>query len=538
MNKPVKIHDCTEVGNAERLVHHFGEEFRFVPAWGEFLTWSSKHWNRDVEGVEMQRLSKDAIKRIKDEARWGIAADSAKAKAHKKSLLAWAKKSASRSTIDSTVKLTKSEPGVVLDHNELDRNNWLLNCSNGTVDLKTGKLRAHRPNDLLTKMSKVRYDPKARCPRWEAFLEQVLPDKGVRDYLQRFIGYCLTGEVSERQFLLLYGTGKNGKSVFLKVLRLIFGPYAGTMEPGLLLARDAEAHPTGVAALFGLRLAIASEVKQGRAFDEEAVKRMTGNDELSARRMREDWWSFWPTHKMIMALNDLPRVRDVTPSFWDRTSVIPFNVRIADDKDDKNLAQKLCQTEGSGIFGWCVRGCLKWQREGLGRSTEVASAVAEYRDQEDTVGRFFEECLSFGRGTTTVEIADKDGHVRREQAKFEVTNADLSRTVKDWCEKYTGGYSFSDRTIGSRLKALGAAHAVNLGPNHVRGWSGVRVRFPRERVALQVVAERREKTSSKAGAGPKTAPETTLRALPRAPPKASPKGPRSLGNLLKDSQEK
>ena len=484
---PIKLFERTEVGNAQRLAHHYGEKFRFVPSWGEFLTWNGKHWGRDVEGVEMQGLSKAVVRTIKDEARWGCPGDDKKSKERKRGLTTWAIQSNTRSRIESTVKLVKSEPGIVLDHQELDRSNWLFNCASGTIDLKAGKIKDHRPADLLTKMSRARFDPKAKCPRWQKFLEQVLPSKEIRDYLQRFIGYCLTGEVSERQFLLLYGTGKNGKSVVLKVLRLVFGPYAGTMEPGLLLSRDAEAHPTGVAALFGLRLAIASEVKQGRAFDEEAVKRMTGNDELSARRMREDWWSFWPTHKMIMALNDLPRVRDVTPSFWDRTSVIPFNVRITDDQEDQNLATKLVQAEGSGILGWCVEGCMRWQAEGLRRPKEIADVVGEYREREDLVGRFIEERLNFGSEETTVKLVKKDGVVEQRRVRFEVSNEALASEIKSWCEKYTGGYSFSDRTIGSRLQALHAERAKNLGADKVRGWKGVRIRMASEQVALSVV---------------------------------------------------
>ena len=487
MTGPIKIFDRTDMGNAQRLAHHHGEKFRFVPSWGEFLTWNGKHWSRDVEGVEMQGLSKATVRGIKDEARWGCTGDDKKSKDRKKGLLSWATQSSTRSRIESAIKLVKSESGVVLDHADLDRSNWLFNCASGTVDLKTGKVKDHRPADLLTKMSRVRFDPKAKCPRWDQFLQQVLPDKEVRDYLQRFVGYCLTGEVSERQFLLLYGSGKNGKSVLLKVLRLIFGPYAGTMEPGLLLSRDTEAHPTGVAALFGLRLAIASEVKQGRAFDEEAVKRMTGNDELSARRMREDWWSFWPTHKMIMALNDLPRVRDVTPSFWDRTSVIPFEVRIKDADEDQNLAVKLCQAEGPGIFRWCVDGCARWQAEGLRRPPIIADVVAEYREREDLVGRFIEERLSFGSGGVTVKLAKKDGSTEQRAVKFEVTNEALAAEVRSWCEKYTGGYNFSDRTVGSRLQAAGAEHVKNLGVDKIRGWRGVRIRLGSEQVALGVV---------------------------------------------------
>lgn len=458
-----------DVGNAERLAHYYGEDFRYVPTWGSFLTWTGTHWKTDTEALSMMGYAKGAAARIREEAR---ALKDEKDEKRKKTLLGWAIQSRSRARLEAAISLVRSEPGVVMDHKILDKNTWLFNCKSGTIDLKTGVLRKHSQKDLLTKISPVKFDANAKAPRWEKFLEQVIPSKEVRDYLQRFIGYCLTGEVSERQFMILFGGGRNGKSLLLKILGYVMGPYCGTMAPGLLMARDTEAHPAEVADLFGLRLAVASETKQGRAFDEEQLKRMTGNDELKARLMRENWWSFWPTHKLLMAVNHKPRVKDVTESFWDRAALVPFIVRIAKEKVDKDLFNKLV-AEAAGILAWMVRGCLAWQQRGLEMPAEVRQATDDYREGEDLLGRFLTEVLSFGKGSLTITYS-KDGKKVTEEIKFEETNADITRALKSWCARLNL-FVPGERIVGERLIAGGAIRAKNVGLEFARGWRGVRI---------------------------------------------------------------
>ena len=281
---------------------------------------------------------------------------------------------------------------------------------------------------------------------------------------------------SERKFLLLHGAGKNGKSVLLGLLRHVMGPYCGTMAPGLLMARENDAHPAEVADLFGLRLAIASEVKQGRAWDEEQVKRLTGGtDELKARNMRENWWGFMPTHKLMIALNDMPRVRDVTPAFWDRAILIPFTVRISDKKEDKGLAKKLIATESSGMLAWMLQGCMDWQEEGLPRPEAIAEATDDYRENEDFVGRFIKERLQFGHG---IAILDKGG-VRREM-RFEMSTEDLNRALDSWLKRNKIKRQVDDREVGPRLVAGGAERCRWIDGKNIRGFKGVRIKDLKE----------------------------------------------------------
>jgi putative DNA primase/helicase len=460
-----------DVGNAERLVAHFGPQFRYVPKWGEFLTWKSTHWHKDVEGLALMGLMKAVTKKIRQEAK-DLGEDKRESK-RKKALFAWAVQSRSRSRLEAAISLAKSEDGVCVDLENLDKNTWLFNCRSGTIDLKTGQLRKHAQRDLLTKVSPVKFDAAAKAPRWEKWLEQILPSPEVRDYLQRFIGYCLTGEVNERQFVICFGQGRNGKSLLINVLRYILGPYCGPMAPGLLMARDNEAHPAEVADLFGLRLATSSETKQGRAFDEEQLKRMTGNEELKARLMRENWWTFFPTHKLLMAVNHKPRVKDVTESFWDRAALIPFNVRIEKSKVDKDLFQKL-KAEGAGILAWMVRGCLEWQKRGLDMPDEVRQATEEYRENEDILGRFIKERLAFGKGLTKITLRFEDGTKKTVEAKFEVSNQHLSTTSANWCKRLNL-FPIGERALAERLTALGAERATHVGASSTRGWRGVRV---------------------------------------------------------------
>jgi P4 family phage/plasmid primase-like protien len=463
-----------DVGNAERLVFHYDRQFRYVPTWGEFLTWKGTHWKKDVEGLGIMGLMKSVTLKIREEAKeLSRDEDDKRAAKRKKAIYAWAIQSRSRSRLEAAISLAKSENGVCVDIENLDKNTWLFNCKSGTIDLKTGELRKHEQKDLLTKISPVKFDPGAKAPRWEKWLEQILPSAEIRDYIQRFIGYCLTGEVSERAFVILFGGGRNGKSLLINVLRYVMGPYCGPMAPGLLMAREGEAHPAEVADLFGLRLATSSETKQGRAFDEEQLKRMTGNEELKARLMRENFWSFFPTHKLLMAVNHKPRVKDATESFWDRAALIPFDVRIAKDKVDRDLFQKL-KAEGPGILAWMVRGCLEWQKRGLDMPAAVQKATDEYRESEDMVGRFIKERLAFGKGTTKIVIDVGEGVKRTAEVKFEVTNQFMSLTLTNWCKKLNL-FAPSERTLAERLLAQGAERATHIGAASARGWKGVRV---------------------------------------------------------------
>ncbi len=433
----------TDLGNAERMIARHGASLRYCHPWGSWLVWDGARWRVD-DTAAVVRKAVDTIRSMAAEAPAGGKA--------REAVLDHARRSEAMSKIDAMVRLARSIDGVPVLPEALDRDGWLLNVRNGTIDLRTGKLRPHDPADLCTKLCPVDYDPQAECPRWDAFLEQVLPELERREFLRRHTGASLTGETL-RTILLLYGTGANGKSVFLGVIRHLLGDYACTTSPDLLMQKRGEAHPTEVADLFGVRYAICSEVKEGRPFDEEQVKRLTGNDTIRARRMRQDFFEFSPTWKLVMAANHKPPVRDTTDSMWDRIRQVTFDVRIEPDKQDRDLPQKLLQ-EAAGVLRWAVQGCLEWQQWGLQEPKSVLAATESYRSEQDVIPLFVADCC----------VTD---------STYVVLASDLFHSFEGWL-KDRDGRTISQKRFGARIKALG--YSNNSRDSHGKTqWEGLRL---------------------------------------------------------------
>jgi putative DNA primase/helicase len=436
---------CTDLGNGERLVAAHGDRIRYCAAWKKWLCWDGKRWKRD-ERERVYHLAKLTVRAIYGEAE--RCAD----KKERVALAKWAQKSEARERVAAMVACAQSEPAITIHPDDLDADPWLLNVANGTIDLRTGMLRPHRREDKLTKLAPVVFDLSAKAPTWENFLAEVLPDAEVRTFVQRFAGYCLTGDVSERIFVFAHGTGKNGKSVALRVLRSVLGEYATVAAPDLLIAKRWDKHPTEIADLFGMRLVVCSEVKIGSAFDEQRIKEFTGNDgAIKARYMGKDFWAFAPTFKLAVAANHEPRVLDETDSIWDRLRKIPFTVRIADDKIDKHLFEKRLRAELPGVLAWCVQGCLDWKQHGLGAPAAVCAATTAYREGEDVVGRFLSDCCVF-------------------EAEGRATTKALTDAAKQWAEA-NSEREIPRKAITDRLKASGCTEKRT---NRARGWKGVR----------------------------------------------------------------
>lgn len=284
------------------------------------------------------------------------------------------------------VTLAESEPGIPVLPGELDRDPWLLNVKNGTVDLRTGELRPHKRDDLITKIVPVEYDSEASCPTWLAFLNRIMDgNERLIAFLQRAAGYSLTASTQEQCFFLLYGTGANGKSVFLTTLLAVMGDYGIQAAPDLLLAKSGESHPTEVADLFGARLVVATETEAGRRLAENLVKQHTSGDRLKARFMRQDFFEFEATFKIWLATNNKPIVKGTDYAIWRRIKLIPFTVTIPPEERDKSLPAKLRQ-ELHGILAWAVQICLEWQKYGLNEPQEVTAATCAYRDEQDILG--------------------------------------------------------------------------------------------------------------------------------------------------------
>src|SRR5215208_3158020 len=396
----------TDYGNAERFVDEHGGSVCWCGPWRKFLVYDGRHWVRDDTG-EVERLMKATVRGIYAEA------SEAEDSQERKAIADHAKRSESAKRINDALRLARSEPSIPILPRELDADPWLLNVLNGTVDLRTRELRQHDRKDLITKLAPVEYDPDAKASTFEAFMVRMLPSEALRRFVQRVIGYAAAGVVSEEVLVILYGVGANGKSTLVNVVMEALGDYAMQAAPELLLAKNGS-HPTELADLFGARFVASVETDEGRRLAEGLVKQLTGRDPIKARRMREDFWQFDPTHTVFLATNHRPEVKGTDHAIWRRVKLVPFEVAIPESEQDKRLAEKL-RGELPGILAWIVQGCLEYQREGLGEPDEVKAATQGYRSEMDVLAAFIEDrCVV--------------------HPKAHVGATPLYRAYKDWCE--------------------------------------------------------------------------------------------------------
>lgn len=377
----------TDLGNALRLVKLSGDEIRYCFPWGKWLGWAGDRWQADETGV-IYRHARRVVAQLHREA-----ADEPD-EASRKAKVAWAMACESEKRINAMASMARHEPGIPILPDELDSDSWLLNCPNGTVDLRSGRLGPHVRPDLITKRTGVRYDAGASCPSWESFLDWAMQgDLKMVDFLRRAVGYSLSGDVGEHALFFLYGRGRNGKSTFLNAVLGTLGDYAITINADLLTAKNQDEHPTGVADLQGRRFVATIEVEDGRRMAESLVKTLTGGDTIRARRMRQDFYEFPPTHKLWMAANHKPTVKGTDDGIWRRIKLIPFAAQVEVSKVDRSLSTRL-KAESPGILAWAVRGFEEWRTGGLQEPAAVLDATAEYREEMDLMADFLgESCL-------------------------------------------------------------------------------------------------------------------------------------------------
>jgi P4 family phage/plasmid primase-like protien len=309
-----------------------------------------------------------------------------------KKALAQAKDAFNLKRLQAMITCAASEPGMhVGEMSDLDSDKLLLGCKNGVIDLRTGDLLFPSPEQLISKAVDSEYDPEACCPRWEKFLRDVtLGDSDTVDYLQKMVGYFLTGEVGEEVLHFFHGFGRNGKSVFANVFTRLLGDYVLTAPAEMLMRRDKGAATNDVARLVGIRLLMANETRNGQAFDDLMLKTLVSTERMSARFLYQEFFDFWPTHKILIRGNHKPLIADETDGAWRRVRLVPFDLRLSEDEVDPKLEAKLMD-EVAGILAWAVRGCIAWQKEGLDPSPRVKSASTCYRSECDLIGEFLED---------------------------------------------------------------------------------------------------------------------------------------------------
>ena len=372
----------SELGNAYRLLTKSQGEIRYSPEWARWLKWDLNHWQIDHGDIQVRANAQ----LIGSDLRTQL--DKALKPA---TLIDWSKRSETAAGITNMVNLARSLPGVCVKYNDLDADPWAFNTQNGLIDLRTSELHEPDPYTLVTKIAGCGYNPAATCPQFTQFLQEIFPDPEVVAYIQRFAGYCLTGDVSEQMIGIWWGAGRNGKSTLLTILAAILGDYAVTIGRELVTLQQLEGHDTKFVDLFRARLAVCVELKEHEHLDASRIKALTGGDKIRARRMREDYWNFEPTHKMVVATNHKPRAAASDFALWRRVHLVPFTTTVDESTVNPNLAAEIVCNEIEGVLAWAVEGCRLWASERLTAPQAVLEATTAYRNETDTVGAFIRE---------------------------------------------------------------------------------------------------------------------------------------------------
>ncbi|PKR60071.1 phage/plasmid primase, P4 family [Thalassospira lohafexi] len=385
---------------ATKLAHcDFGVNARYAGDLGKWMLFDGTVWKADPniqhitavrefmrgQAAQLKRDTEQAVSRVNDPKD----ADSIITKGKRKAVGLL-----HSSTIMSVASLARSNPEMAVSSGDFDADPLLLGTPDGTVDLRTGDLRPAKRDDYITTLTAVSPAPKgANAPTWEKFLDRAFAgDKDLIAFMQKLAGYSLTGMTTEHKLFFAYGTGRNGKSVFINTISGMMGDYAKRASSSVFLDSKNERHPTELAALRSARLVSGSELPAGKAWNESIIKDLTGGDVVSARFMRGDLFEFKPQFSLIIAGNHQPSFKGVDEAIRARVAMIPFTVTIPESERDPDLPNQL-EAEWPAILRWAIDGCLMWQREGLSIPTAIKEASEEYLEAEDTLGEFISECL-------------------------------------------------------------------------------------------------------------------------------------------------
>lgn len=374
----------TDVGNAQRLVATHGRDIRWVARWKAWFVWDGRRWASDERG-EVERRAKECVR--------NLFAEAATLDGEKRTALALhAVKSEQANRIDAMIRMARSEPGVCISHDEFDDRPWHLTVRNGTVDLRTGALGPHDRLHLSTKIVDVDYDPDATCSVWRATLDTLFAsNQPLIDYLQRAIGYSMSGSTREQVLHLCYGTGANGKSTVFDVLARLSGDYGLQADFSTFLDTGTNRGPTSdVARLAGARLVRSIEIGENKKLNEGLIKSLTGSDIVTARFLYSLEFEYKPQFKLWLAANHKPVIRGTDYAIWRRIRLIPFEVTITPEQRDETLPGRL-HDELSGILTWAIIGCQLWLLGGLQPPESVLTATEDYRSESDVIGAFLED---------------------------------------------------------------------------------------------------------------------------------------------------
>ncbi len=441
---PGKFH-FTELGNAERLAHRHGHNIRWLRDRKCWAIWDGRRWAMDADELVVAK-AQETVRHIYAEA-------SGTKDSEKRTEVV---KHGRRSEHDRGIRgmLSQARPMLLAESPQFDRDPWLLNLRNGTLDLRKGRLHQHRREDFITGLVQLDYERDAKAHRWEQFLREVFQENDeLINFVQRYIGYSLTGDTTERKFVILYGTGKNGKSTLVETLRFVLGDdYAAQAHTETFLVQRFTGIPADLASLAGKRLVTGTETRQGRRLDVSTVKTITGRDRIKVRFLRQNFFEYTPQFKLYLSTNHKPEIEADDQAIWDRVRLVPFNRTFHEDEQDKRLDEKL-RAEAVGILAWAVHGCTEWQKHGLAVPDTVTRATVQYRSEMDVIVGFLDDCC----------VVESVATVRPKE---------LHDAYAEWCQE-NGEKSLGLRKFGEQLRFRGF-ESDRTGTR--RFWIGLRLR--------------------------------------------------------------
>lgn len=436
----------TDLYNARRFAEMFKNDLRWSRDYGGWFIWNGKLWERDNNNA----IRKFPVQ-VYDEL--------------KRQLEEWTGDNTSQELFARHVKSTGSEGKMNAMSNtaqaflgaqaaEFDAETELFNCTNGTYNLSTHEFQSHDPNDMLSKMSGVKYDYEAKCPMWFKFLDDIfIGNEDIIEFIQRAIGYSLTTSTKEHCMFIFYGTGANGKSRFIDTIVSMLGDYALNCPSSTFIKKQATGIPNDIARLKGARMVTAIESNQNVSLDEMVIKQVTSEDKITARFLNKEFFDFVPTFKVYFATNHKPNIHGTDNGIWRRIRMIPFEFRVTQQNEDKFLGEKL-KKEMAGIFNWAIEGVKKWQRNGLQTPQVILDATGTYQDEEDDIGNFIKDyCIEDPRGF--------------------IPSIEFKRRFKE-----VSGYNKGGKQISEYMLRHGIENGrQSVGGVQSRGWIGIR--FPK-----------------------------------------------------------
>lgn len=465
---PTPTYALTDIGNAQRLTAQHGANIRYVQAWRTWLCWTGSHWSADTGDHQLRRHAQQIAVDLTNTA--SVAVSPHMTPSDRTALVRHSERSQQLQRILAAVELAKSQPLITVEPDDLDSNPYHLAFQDATIDLSqqpTSPTYATPPdrNHLITRLitwngtpATYRSTIDATCPTWDSFLQRVLPSEAVRSYVQTLAGYSLIGTTSERILIMLYGSGRNGKSTFIETLQAVAGPHAATVPASLfLVTRQYQGATPDLATLYRARLVTAQETPEQGRLNEATVKLITGGDRITARRLYEAPFTFTPTHTIWLSTNHRPTVRGGGDAFWDRVRPIPFEQRIPLEDVQTDIKQRLLK-ELPGITRWALQGAANYQHHGLQTPPEITAATNQYRDDTDWFGGFLAAHCTIG-------------------PTAQATAAELLATYNTWaaannerlCNPTSFGNQLRDR--GYQRIATSSGHAAwrGIGLRHTPG---------------------------------------------------------------------